>query len=71
MSEFKVGDIVEFGGIEGEITSLSFDEEYPLLVKLDNDDGYIIPFTLKGMLDVGHKKPLLNFISRPVKGELK
>jgi len=67
--EFKVGDIVGFAGLEGEVVDVYYHMEYPLLVKLNNAVGDVESFTLKGMLEVYHKIPLLNFVSRPVKDE--
>ena len=67
--EFKVGDIVECGGIEGEITSTYNIGKYPLRVNFGIDNVHTTSFTLKGVLDICHKKPLLIFISRPVEDE--
>lgn len=65
--EFQVGDIVEFGGIEGVIVSLSNNSPYPLEVTLEGVEDPFEEFTLDGRMFTYHKKPLLNLVKRPVK----
>lgn len=63
--EFQAGDIIEFGGLEGIILQIRSDTEYPLIVRLSNQE--VISFTLKGLYSNTHTKPLLNLVKRPKK----
>lgn len=63
---FQVGDIVEFGGLEGEVTKIYRSDIYPLQVTLSSGREY---FTLDGKWRKSHTKPLLNLVSRPKKKE--
>lgn len=66
--EFQVGDICEFGGVEGVISEVRDVPEYkyPVFWKsiCENHGNF---FTLDGRLATWHSKPLLNFIRRPKK----
>lgn len=62
--QFQVGDIVEFGGVEGEV--VLFDGKH-IKVELKTDEGYY--FTSDGRLSTRHLKPLLNLVRRPKKKE--
>ena len=61
--KFKAGDIVEFGGIEGEIVKVSRKSNYPIRVKFEDNHYH---FTKDGKFDILHTKPLLNLVRRPV-----
>lgn len=65
-TEFKVGDIVEFGGLEGEVAKM-FDLqcEYPVKVKLSS--GEDVYFTIDGKLNSSHTKPLLKKVKETKK----
>ena len=70
--EFQVGDIVEFGGLEGKVKKiLDSTLKYPVNVVFKDesfrDDSWY--FTLDGKLDERHFKPLLKLVSRPKKKE--
>src|SRR5690554_862777 len=65
--EFQLGDIVEFGGLEGKVDSISRSVEYPIRVILENGEWDY--FTTDGRLHTYHTKPLLNLVSRPKKKE--
>ena len=66
--EFQVGDICEFGGVEGVVEGVREEArcKYPVLWGsiCGNHKG---SFTLNGKLHDWHTKPLLNFIRRPKK----
>lgn len=63
--EFKVGDIVEFGGLEGVVNVVSSGEtiNYPLECSFEKGLDFYC-FTIDGRSHKKHTKPLLNFISR-------
>lgn len=61
--KFKVGDIVEFGGIEGEVVRYITYDSYVLEVEFGEYSHY---FTEDGRYDISHTKPLLNLVRRPV-----
>jgi hypothetical protein len=64
--EFKVGDRVEFGGLEGVVLREDHSRKYSLYVDLKGEvDSHW--FTSDGRIDVRHTKPLLNLIERPKK----
>ena len=65
--EFKVGDICEFGGVEGVIGEVRdvAGFRYPVIWKSICGNGTC--FTLDGRQYKWHTKPLLNFIRRPKK----
>lgn len=62
--EFKVGDIVTFGGIEGEVVSID-STYYPLIVEFKDKSRCV--FTLDGKYCTSHTEPLLKLKERPVK----
>ena len=66
--EFQVGDICEFGGVEGVVTEVlkAPEHEYPVTWKTFCDE-HEAGFTLDGNFCSWHTKPLLNFIRRPKK----
>ena len=66
--EFQVGDICEFGGVEGVVTEVlkAPEHEYPVIWKTFCDE-HEAGFTLDGNFCSWHTKPLLNFIRRPKK----
>lgn len=65
MREFKVGDIVEFGGIRGVVDVTNLSAIYKIHVKFNcNSTIHRESFTLDGRLWIDHKTPLLIFISR-------
>lgn len=64
-TEFKLGDIVELGGLEGEVVDDKYHGLYQILVKLPS--GSHRCFTRDGRLEDSHTKPLLNLIKRPKK----
>ena len=65
--EFQVGDIVEFGGLEGKVDSIKESMIYPIQVTFEN--GSLVHFLTDGRLLTSHTKPLLNLVSRPKKKE--
>ena len=62
--EFKVGDIVSFGGLEGRVIQ-SNQTDYSIYVKYPSGD--LDRFTLDGKFFRHHKEPLLKLVSRPKK----
>ncbi len=63
--EFRDGDVVNFGGVVGEVT-LSESKDYP--VKIKNSNGlHLESFTIDGRLYTDHTEPLLKLVSRPKK----
>ena len=66
--EFQVGDICEFGGVEGVISEVRdvAQHKYPVFWKPFCDNPGV-RFTLDGKLYKWHTKPLLNLIRRPKK----
>jgi hypothetical protein len=63
--EFKVGDVVSFGGVEGVIEKIFDNDHYPIRVFF-KDGGYA-RFNSDGYYLYWHKEPLLKFVSRPKK----
>lgn len=64
--EFKVGDIVSFGGMIGKIITTKDSGDYlPIQVLYNN--GHVEYFTLGGKYHPDHTEPLLKFILRPKK----
>ena len=61
--KFKVGDIVEFGGMRGVVSNVTEDDFYP--TKCDFETGTSSTFTCDGKLAHFHKEPLLKLIERP------
>lgn len=55
-SKFKVGDVVYFAGMKGEVCEIGESITYSVLVKIDN---HIKRFTKKGLYHINHKEPLL------------
>lgn len=68
--EFQVGDIVEFGGVEGIVTEVNKQYKYPVWVKFSESEGGT-SFTLDGRYCTNHTKPLLNLVSRKEKRVVK
>lgn len=64
---FQIGDIVEFGGVEGKVTSNKPSQTYSIFVEFNNESCSF--FTSDGKYDKSHTKPLLNLVSRPKKKE--
>lgn len=58
--EFKEGDKVEFGGLEGVVDAMDVSDGWPLNVYFKNNSNAY--FTLDGRYDTSHTKPLLNLI---------
>lgn len=66
--EFKAGDIVEFGGLEGVVKSVGQYGAYPVNVifrGVPNDDE--ADFTLDGRYIIQQTRPVLHLVSRPKK----
>jgi hypothetical protein len=63
--EFKVGDRVEFGGLEGEIVEFTYDIKVDRHVVLGVFNGETVRFFADGRLFDYHTKSLLNLIERP------
>ena len=62
--KFKVGDIVEFGGLEGVVVfNKNINREYPIRVKFE--EYKYEHFTEDGRFYKDHTKPLLNLVERP------
>lgn len=64
--EFQVGDICEFGGVEGVIVMIRVGCSFPIHW-VPNAGGPTCSFTVDGRYQTWHTKPLLNFIRRPKK----
>ena len=64
--KFQIGDIVEYGGVEGTITEINKKCTYPIF-SMFGDPKTVYTFTMDGKFDVGHTKPLLSFVRRPKK----
>lgn len=62
---FKVGDVVEAFGCRGEVTRISPDDVYPVLVEFNGNDTHYDSFTTEGKSGVWHKEPSLKLIERP------
>lgn len=62
--EFKVGDIVDWCGANGEITGIFDNCDYPLYVKFEKD---VCVFTKDGRAYNWHKEPSLKLVSLPKK----
>lgn len=58
---FKLGDVVEFGGMIGEVVDVDRNPHFPILCKFNSGTE---TFTADGKLLKYHTKPLLNFVSR-------
>lgn len=63
--EFKIGDIVSFGGLEGHVQSV--DERYDFSVSVMLSSGIEERFTKDGRFYLNHTEPLLKLVSRPKK----
>ena len=63
--EFQVGDIVEFGGLEGVVNVIASGDmlNYPLECSFEKGLAFYC-FTIDGRSHKKHTKPLLNFIRR-------
>ncbi len=60
--EFKVGDVVSFGGLEGEVIySQPLDVVYQVQVKFPHMKVF---FTIDGKIDPIHTEPVLKFVER-------
>lgn len=68
VTKFQVGDIVEYAGLRGEVTSTNYHSKCPVVVNLGNVNRAEY-FTADGKLHVWHEKPLLKLIERPKKKE--
>lgn len=58
----KVGDVVDWNGIEGVVYGLSDDSEYPIYVSFKNGDVHL--FTVSGKFYVEQTSPVLKLIKR-------
>lgn len=63
--EFKVGDKVDWMGLEGEVVRVVQGGTYPLVVKVS--DTLTLLTTLDGRTHISHTKPSLVLIERPKK----
>lgn len=61
--EFKVGDIVSFGGVEGIVREIITNHSYP--VKVSYHNGWVDGFTIDGKIHNWQTEPLLKLIKRP------
>lgn len=64
--EFKPGDRVRFGEMEGTIELLNSDAPYPLMLLFDEGADNVV-LTLEGKFHKSHPKPCITLISRPKK----
>jgi len=63
--DFRVGDIVSFGGVEGVVCERDCQEPY--VIACSFKDKMELDFTIDGRFGVEHTEPLLKLVSRPKK----
>lgn len=68
---FQIGDIVEWGGVRGEVWDKNSDLYFPVLVSFDNGNKWGYRFTQDGRCQNWHTQPSLKLIERPQKEEVK